>query len=45
VVAESIFSQNDRLTFDGGIGFGYSEFMGYKENAVVGGRAGMQFAW
>ena len=45
VIADSMFSQHDRLTFDGGVGFGYSEFMGYKESSVVGGRAGMQLTW
>ena len=42
LLAENTFSKNDRLTIDAGVGLGYSQFMGYRENAVVGGRAGLQ---
>jgi hypothetical protein len=45
VLAEGVFSKRDRLTLDGGVGFGFGEFMGYRENAVVGGRAGLQLTW
>ncbi|MBX9841202.1 MAG: hypothetical protein K2Z80_05270 [Xanthobacteraceae bacterium] len=45
VLAEGLFSKRDRLTLDGGVGFGFGEFMGYRENAVVGGRAGLQLTW
>jgi hypothetical protein len=45
VIGEGIFTKRDRLTVDGGVGFGFGEFMGYRENAVVGGRAGLQLTW
>lgn len=45
VLAESMFSKGDRLALDGGVGFGFGSFMGYRENAVVGGRAGVQLTW
>jgi hypothetical protein len=45
VLAENTFSKNDRLTVDLGVGFGNSQFMGYRQNAVVGGRAGAQLTW
>jgi hypothetical protein len=45
VVGQSVFSKGDRLALDGGVGFGFGNFMGYRENAVVGGRAGMQLTW
>jgi hypothetical protein len=45
VIAEGLFTKRDRLTLDGGVGVGFGEFMGYRENAVVGGRAGLQLTW
>ncbi len=45
VIAEGIFWKHDRLALDGGVGFGFGSFMGYRENAVVGGRAGIQLTW
>lgn len=45
VLAEGIFSKSDRLALDGGVGFGFGSFMGYRESAVVGGRAGVQLTW
>lgn len=45
VVAENLFSQHDRLTLDGGVGFGFGDFMGYRQDAVTGARAGMQLTW
>jgi trimeric autotransporter adhesin len=45
VLAENLVSKHDRLTLDGGVGFGFGEFMSYRENAVVGGRAGLQLTW
>jgi hypothetical protein len=45
VIAEGLFTKRDRLTLDGGVGFGFGEFMSYRENAVVGGRAGVQLTW
>jgi hypothetical protein len=45
VIGEGIFTKRDRLTVDGGVGFGFGEFMGYRESAVVGGRAGLQLTW
>ena len=45
VIAEGVFTKRDRLTVDGGVGFGFGDFMGYRENAVVGGRAGLQLTW
>lgn len=45
VLAENLVSKHDRLTLDGGVGFGFGDFMGYRENSVVGGRAGVQLTW
>jgi hypothetical protein len=45
VIGEGLLTKTDRVTLDGGFGFGSSQFMGYSENAVVGGRAGVQYAW
>lgn len=45
VLAENLVSKHDRLTLDGGVGFGFGEFMSYRENGVVGGRAGLQLTW
>ena len=45
VLAENTFSKNDRLVVDAGVAMGYSQFMGYREDAVIGGRAGMQLTW
>jgi len=45
VLAENTFSKNDRLVVDAGIAMGYSQFMGYREDAVIGGRAGLQLTW
>jgi hypothetical protein len=45
VLAENMFSKHDRLTVDLGLGVGSSQFMGYRESAVVGGRAGAQLTW
>jgi hypothetical protein len=45
VIAENLFSQHDRLTLDGGVGFGFGDFMGYRQDAVTGARAGMQLTW
>ena len=45
VVAENTFSKSDRLTVDLGVGLGTSQFMGYRESSVVGGRAGVQLTW
>ena len=45
ILAENTFSQNDRLIVDAGVAMGYSQFMGYREDAVIGGRAGLQLTW
>jgi hypothetical protein len=45
VLAENTFSKHDRLMIDLGVGLGTSQFMGYRQNSVVGGRAGAQFTW
>jgi YadA head domain repeat (2 copies) len=45
VLAENTFSTHDRLALDGGVGYGFGDFMGYRENAVLGAHAGMQFTW
>lgn len=45
VVAENLLSNHDRLAIEGGVGFGFGDFMGYHENAVSGARAGVQMTW
>jgi len=45
VLGKSVFFKGDRLALDAGVGWGYSEFMDYKQNGVVAGRAGMQLTW
>jgi hypothetical protein len=45
VLGESLITKGDRLALDGGVGFGFGNFMNYRENAVVGGRAGVQLTW
>jgi hypothetical protein len=45
VVARNLFTNRDRLALEAGAGFGYSEFMGYNENHVAGGRVGLQLTW
>ena len=34
-----------RVALDGGIGVGSSEFLSYKSDSVVAGRAGIQVTW
>ena len=45
VLAEGVLSDHDRLSVQGGFGVGYGQFMGYHENIVSGGRAGLQLTW
>ena len=45
LLANGLLSQHDRLTADLGFGIGYSQFMGYQQNNVIGARAGLQDAW
>jgi hypothetical protein len=45
IVAENILSSRNRLAVTGSVGVGFSDFMGYKENAVAGGSAGLQLTW
>lgn len=45
VLGEGLIAKGDRLTIDGGVGFGFGSFMGYQESAVVGGRGGVQLTW
>ncbi len=45
VLGRGLLRRGDRLAFDGGVGWGQSEFMDYEAYGVLGGRAGLQFAW
>jgi hypothetical protein len=45
ILAENTFSKHDRLALSGGVGFGFGNFMGYRESAVVGAHAGLQMTW
>jgi hypothetical protein len=45
ILAENTFSKHDRFSLSGAVGFGFGDFMGYRENAVVGAHAGVQLTW
>ena len=45
ILGRNLISSGDRLAFNGGIGWGHSEFMGYKQKGIVAGRAGLQLSW
>jgi hypothetical protein len=45
ILAENTFSKHDRLALSGGVGFGFGDFMGYRESAVTGAHAGLQLTW
>ena len=45
ILGRDLISTGDRLVLNGGIGWGNSDFMGYKQKGIVAGRAGLQLSW
>ena len=45
VLCRGCLGAGTRLALDGGIGFSHSDFMGYRSESVVAGRAGIQMTW
>ena len=45
VLCRGCIGAGTRLALDGGIGFSHSDFMGYRSESVVAGRAGIQLTW
>jgi hypothetical protein len=45
VVCRGCFSYGDRITIDGSVGAGWSEFKTYNSGNTVGGRAGLSWGW
>ena len=45
LLGRDLVVSGDRLVFNGGIGWGNSQFMGYEQNGIVAGRAGLQLSW
>ena len=45
VLCRGCFGYNDRITVDGSVGAGWSNFMSYTSGNVVGGRAGVSWGW
>jgi hypothetical protein len=45
VLCRGCMGAGTRLALDGGIGFSHSDFMGYRSESVVAGRAGVQLTW
>ncbi len=45
VLERDLFVNGDRLTINGGIGYGRSDFMNYEQHDVIAGRIGLQWSW
>ena len=45
VLCRNCFSFNDSISLDGSVGAGWSEFKTYNSGNVIGGRAGLSWAW
>jgi hypothetical protein len=45
VLCRGCFTSGDRITVDGSVGAGWSEFKTYSSNNTVGGRAGVSWGW
>jgi hypothetical protein len=45
VLCRGCLGAGTRVALDGGVGFSHSDFMGYRSESVVAGRAGVQVTW
>ena len=45
VLCRGCFGAGTRLALDGGVGFSHADFLGYRSESVVAGRAGVQLTW
>ena len=45
VICRGCITAGDRITVDGSVGAGWSEYKTYYANNIVGGRAGMSWGW